>query len=490
MIFNSIRTRLTLWYLGILALIVISFAVLTYFLLARNLTQTTDENIAEIARSLEMKLHQDEAERAAEINKANEPDKDPDEVKQTDEIVSTEEAIAEEINDVRFRAYGFLVLNQSEQQIVSTIKDSRLENGLKNLSAEVSFADVSGDKETFRVYHKFFELDGKRFHLFVIGSLVEQTKFLNSLKKIFFIVVPIALLLAGLGGYFLAQRSLAPVVSMSNQAARIGSANLNERLPIKNENDELGSLAKVFNALLARIENAFVQQRRFMADASHELRTPLAIVRSESEVALSKDKRTSDEYRESLAIVHDESKRLTNIVEDLFLLARADSGQFKTHLTTVYLNEILTECVRAVSVLAEQRSINIELSELAEMPLQADESLLHRLFLNLLDNAVKYNRNGGAVFVTAENGDKNYRVTISDTGEGITKEDQTKIFERFYRVDKARSQNNTDTTSGAGLGLSIAAWIAEIHQGSLALKKSDSDGSVFQLELPIQHRLR
>lgn len=489
MIFNSIRARLTLWYLGILALIVISFAVLTYFLLARNLTQTKDESLSEVAHSLEMKLHQDEAERAAEISKANETDKDPDEVKQTEETISTEEAIDEEINDVRFRAYGFLVLSQNGLLTASTIKDSRLENGLKNLSAEVSFANVSGSKDSFRAYHKFFELEGKRFHLFVISSLEEQNKFLSSLKKIFFIVVPIALLLAGLGGYFLARQSLAPVVSMSNQAARISSANLNERLPIKNENDELGSLAKVFNALLVRVENAFVQQRRFMADASHELRTPLAIVRSESEVALSKDDRASGEYRESLAIVHDESKRLTNIVEDLFLLARADSGQFKTHLTTVYLNEILTECVRAVSVLAEQRDITIHLSELAEMSLQADESLLHRLFLNLLDNAVKYNREGGKIFVTAENSDKSYRVTISDTGEGIAKEDQTKIFGRFYRVDKARSQNNTNITSGAGLGLSIAAWIAELHHGSLALKKSDSDGSVFQLELPTQHRL-
>jgi len=227
-----------------------------------------------------------------------------------------------------------------------------------------------------------------------------------------------------------------------------------------------------------------------MADASHELRTPLAIVRAESEIALSKDARTATEYRESLAIVHDESKRLTRMVEDLFLLTRADSGQFKQHWATIDLTEILAECVRAVHALAEKRNIKIALSVFGEMPLQADESLLHRLFLNLLDNAVKYNREGGAVSIAAETVGESYRIEISDTGLGIAKEDAEKIFERFFRADKARSRNDDDISGGAGLGLSIAAWIVEIHQGSIVLKKSDADGSVFEIELPSQNRLR
>ena len=491
MILNSIRIWLTLWYLGVLALIIAALCVFVYLSVARNLAQTIDENLNEIAHVVEADLHKEDADIAAEKlqqtldEETKKPDEaDEDEKTLKEEVLTIEGAIVEELNDLRFRDYGIVVLDGSGQQIGSTITDARLQNGLKNLSADVSFADLPIENETFRVCRLSLKLDGKSFQLLVIRSLREPTEFLDSLRKIFYIAVPLALLLAGLGGYFLARQSLAPVVSMSNQAAKISSTNLDERLPIKNERDELGGLAKVFNALLERLENSFAQQRRFMADASHELRTPLAIVRTEAEVALLKDDRTSAEYRESLNVIHDESKTLTHIVEDLFLLARADSGQLKPQFTTVYLDEMLTECVHAIRTLAEKRKVEIKISELAEMPLKADESLLHRLFLNLLDNAVKYNRENGTVSIAAETVGKNYRVTISDTGAGIAESDRAKIFERFYRVDKARSHDNTNGKNGVGLGLSIAAWIAEVHQGSLTLQKSDADGSVFRVELP------
>ena len=502
--FNSIRIRLTIWYLGVLALIIVTFAAAVYLLVARNLNRTTDENLAERTRNVEMDLRKEEtdiaeerrlreAEKATNL-KPDEPDEDEDEQakppEEEEEIPTIEQAIGEEVGDLRFRDYWFVVFTNNGQPIASTVADEQLLNSIKNFPAEVKYADLRGEKETFRVYRTALELEGKQFQIYATVSLREQTEFLDGLKRIFYTAVPIALFLAGLGGYFLARRSLAPVVSMSNQAAKISSSNLNERLPVKHERDELGSLARVFNQLLGRLENSFEQQRRFMADASHELRTPLAIVRAESEIALSKDARTTAEYRESLAIVHDESKRLTRMVEDLFLSARADSGQYEPHWTTIDLGGILAECVRAVHALAEKRKVKIELSAFGEMPLQADESLLHRLFLNLLDNAVKYNRTGGAVSIAAETVGENYRIEISDTGLGIAKEDEAKIFERFFRADKARSRNDDETNGGAGLGLSIAAWIVEIHQGSLALKKSDTEGSVFEIELPISRSAR
>lgn len=498
MIFDSIRIRLTLWYLGVLALIIAALCAFIYLSVAQNLARTTDGNLSEIAQSVEADLQKEDADLAAEKlqqksdeenKKSDKDDQDEDEKTSKDtepkeEILTIEGAIAEEVGDLRFRDYGIVVLDGKGQQLASTITDARLQNGLKNLSGDVSFADLPIENETFRVRRQLLKLDGKPFHLFVTRSLREPTEFLSGLRKIFYIAVPSALLLADLGGHFLARQSLVPVVSMSNQAAKIGSTNLDERLPVKNERDELGRLAKVFNALLERLENSFAQQRRFMADASHELRTPLAIVRTEAEVALSKDDRNSAEYRESLSVIHDESKNLTHIVEDLFLLARADGGQLKPQFATVYLDEILTECVHAIRTLAEKRNVRIEFSELAEMPLQSDESLLHRLFLNLLDNAVKYNQTGGTVLIAAEIGEKNYRITIGDTGAGISEADKPKIFERFYRVDKARSRDNTNGKNGVGLGLSIAAWIAKVHHGSLTLQKSDADGSVFQVELP------
>ncbi len=492
--FNSIRIRLTLWYLSILALIIIAFAFGTYFLIERNSNQRINENLAEIGGSIEKDLHREETDLVAERlqqkpdaekekKKTAEPDEDKADTAK-DEVTTIEGAIVEEVADLRFDDYGFVVLDQNGQQIASNISDEKLQNELKNLSTDAQFVDISHEKQTFRVYCQSMTLDGKRFQLFTTLSIQEQAALLANLREIFFIAVPIALLLAGLGGYFLAKRSLKSVVLMSNQAEKISSTNLDERLPVKNENDELGGLAKVFNSLLARLESSFGQQRRFMADASHELRTPLAIVRTESEVAISKDNRTADEYRESLTVIHEESKHLTNIVEDLFLLTRADSGQLRPEFANIYLDEVLLESVRAISVLAEKQNIKIEHSVFAKMPLKADESLLHRLFLNLLDNAVKYNRTDGKVSIETEIGEKNYRITIRDTGTGIAAEDQAKIFERFYRIDKARSSKNTENTSGAGLGLSISVWIAEIHQGSVTLQKSDAEGSIFVVELP------
>ncbi len=358
--FNSIRIRLTIWYLGVLALIIIAFAASVYLLVERNLNRTTDGNLAERARNVEMDLRKEEVDLAEERRlreaekmtnlKPEEPEEDEDEpAKQSEvdeEILTIEQAISEEVGDLRYRDYWFAVFAQDGQPIASTITDKKLQNSLNSFPAEAKYTDLPSEVETFRVYRNALELEGKQFQIYATISLREQTEFLDGLKRIFYIAVPVALLLAGLGGYFLARRSLAPVVSMSNQAAKIGSSNLNERLPIKHERDELGGLARVFNQLLGRLENSFEQQRRFMADASHELRTPLAIIRAESEIALSKDTRTAAEYRESLAIVHDESKRLTRMVEDLFLLARADSGQYEPHWTTVDVSVILAECVR------------------------------------------------------------------------------------------------------------------------------------------------
>jgi len=185
------------------------------------------------------------------------------------------------------------------------------------------------------------------------------------------------------------------VVKMSATAARIGAANLHERLPVANERDELGALAGVINALLARLDASFEQQRRFMADASHELRTPVAIMRSEAEVALSREERSNQELRESIVIFKDETKRLTGIVEDLFMLARADAGQYKLASKEFYLDEVAGEVARAVRTLVAARGLTLQLDAAEEMPFRGDEHLVRRLLLNLVDNAIKYTPAGG-----------------------------------------------------------------------------------------------
>jgi heavy metal sensor kinase len=394
---------------------------------------------------------------------------DEEENRQPDEIIS------ETLNEFGFRDYQFAVFTGDGRLIDSTVKF----NLPPNIENSLPLSDAKIEHETFRLYVSTFQIEQNQYRLLIFYSLKEQQTFENRLIKIFLAAVPLTILFAGIGGYFLARKSLAPIVEMSLRASNIGATNLHERLPVVNEKDELGTLAETFNLLLSRLENAFAQQRRFMADASHELRTPLAIVRGESEVALSKNNRKSEDYRESLAIVHDESKRLTRIVEDLFTLARADAGQFQTNFTEIYLDEILADCVRAVRVLAEKRNIAIQLEAGEEMPFQGDEQLLHRMFLNLLDNSVKYNREGGTIRIETQKNGGDYRITFSDTGIGIDDADKAQIFERFYRADKARSRTTETNTSGAGLGLAIAGWIAELHQGKIELVSSGETGSVF-----------
>ena len=289
-----------------------------------------------------------------------------------------------------------------------------------------------------------------------------------------YLVAPLLILLAGIGGYFLARKSLKPIAAMGDRAKRISAANLHERLPIKNAKDELGNLAIVFNELLDRLDVEFDRQRRFMADASHELRTPLAIIRGESEVALLKDTRTPNEYQESLRIVNDESQRLTKIVEDLFTLARADSGEFKADLRDVYVDELVGDCVRSIRTLADKRNITIEFSG-TETKIKGDETLLRRLFLNVLDNAVKYNIDGGRIKVNVAD----LTIAISNTGDEIPADQQKLIFDRFYRIEKSRTHNGETAMSGAGLGLSIAKWIADLHAADIEYARSKNGENIF-----------
>ena len=458
--FSSIRTKLTLLYVGILAAFMITIAAVTYYAIIRSMDRDLNVRLLEMSNNFAVAL-------AAE----QEDSKDDSE---------GHDAVAETASEMRFRDYQFIVYSPEGKLLASTAGfDIPFTEG-----TELGhFANLNIDGKQMKVFRTGIRSGGETLHLYVTHSLDERTAMESELVRIFLVGFPLTLIFAGLCGYFLARRSLGPMVEMGRQAGRISAQNLDERLLVKNRKDELGQLAEIFNRLLSRLDAAFKQQRRFMADASHELRTPLAIVRGESEVALSNPERSAVEYRESLAIVHDESKRLTRIVEDLFTLARADAGQIKARLAPVYLDEIVNDSVRSISVLAREKNIKVEVISAAEMPMNGDEPLLHRLFLNMLDNAVKYGRENGIVAVNCSTTPAGtYVVSISDNGIGIPTDEQGSIFERFYRVDKARSRSTKTGSSGAGLGLAIASWIAEIHGGKIDLISSDEHGSSFSVE--------
>ncbi len=475
---DSIRTRLTLWYTGVLALVLVVLSFITYFVFLRSVERRTDANLNELSETFLVTLRAElEDQTGADPFKA-----------------AAQVAIAEHL----FQDQVYWIADPTGKMIVSSLESvfgkgspppellssaSFLEFLEASSHAERFFGKVRGGRSGYRAFARRFSARGKSYTLVILQSLHAQKEMLEEVTATFAWVIPIAILLASAGGYFLVRKSLAPVVAMSSQAGRIGAANLHERLAVQNDRDELGQLARSFNSLLDRLGESFERQRRFMADASHELRTPVAILRGEAEVALSQQARPVEEYRESLSVLHQEAQRLTHIVEDLFTLTRADAGQYPLQPSDFYLNELICECVHSARTLASAKKISLAFDDVAEAPIHADESLLRRMVLNLLDNAIKYTPEGGRVTVECQCQRGEYALSITDTGTGIPAELRPRIFERFFRADKARSRSESDG-GGAGLGLAISRWIAEAHQGRLELTRSDSTGSTFTAYLP------
>lgn len=475
---DSVRVRLTLWYTGLLALFLVLLSLITYFIFWRSTLQRTDINLAELSEAFLSTVQ-------AEMLDSH----GPEAVK-----LATQEAIVEH----RFRDHVFAVLDPkgglltSSQDLPNEVVPAGLlssEAFQKLLSdsgnAQRLFENVKSGRSGYRGFVRKFPLRGQTYTLVILQSLHAQNEMLEEVRATFAWVIPIAIILASLGGYFLARKSLAPVMAMSSQAGRIGAENLHERLPIQNAKDELGRLAASFNELLERVDQSFERQRRFMSDASHELRTPAAILRGESEVALSRTERSAEEYRESLAVLHAEAQRLTQIVEDLFTLTRADAGQYPLSPKDFYLDELVADCTHAARSLALAKQITLTCEVPEELPIRGDEALLRRMILNLLDNAIKYTPAGGRVNVSCERSGDEYALNVTDSGSGIPEELHQRVFERFFRADKARTRSEKDG-GGAGLGLSIARWIAEAHHGRLVLARSDSSGSTFTALLPAQ----
>jgi two-component system, OmpR family, sensor kinase len=478
---DSVRVRLTLWYTAVLALVLVALSLITYFIFWRSTVQRTDANLVELSNAFLTTLN-------AEVNDQT----GPDALKMAAQVAITEH---------RFRDHVFAIFDDSGKLVVSSqdvpSANSAMDSSPAGLLSSVTFrrfldaasradrlfGEVKGNKAGYRGFARRFSSGGKAYNLVILQSLHPQQEMLEEVTSTFAWIIPIAILLASGGGYFLARKSLAPVVAMSSQAGRIGAANLHERLAVQNEKDELGHLARSFNSLLDRLSRSFERQQRFMADASHELRTPVAILRGESEVALSQQARSAEEYRESLGVLHQEAARLTHIVEDLFTLTRADTGQYPLQPRDFYLDELAAECVHSARTLALAKRITLNLEAAPESPILADESLLRRMILNLLDNAIKYTPESGCVTVSCRRTGTEYALSITDTGGGIPADLQPRIFERFFRADKARSRAENDG-GGAGLGLSISRWIAEAHHGRLEVTHSDSTGSTFTAYLP------
>ena len=441
---SNLRLRLTLWYVVVLAAVLVAFSVGIYALLSKSLHQRMEAGLRSAVDVTSLALNHE-----------------------------TEEHLGRTEGEENFR----LVLNTMYETSfprpnISVWRDTELvaeKPGVAALTAQTVATHLASLKDVNGYAYK---------------TPLESE--MRSVSEILFGTVPACILLAALGGYFLARKSLAPVLGMARTADHITSMNLDERLPVQDSHDELGLLAESFNRVLDRLQESFRQQRQFMADASHELRTPMSVALIATQVSLEGSNKAQEALVDTLEVVQAQMLRLRSVVEGMFTLAQADSGVFQTTTTTFYLDEVLQESVRAGKVLGTARGIDVKIAQVSsEAEYSGDEGLLRQLLLILIDNGVKYTGADGQVQVSLVKAGGSYRIRVADTGPGVAPADQPYIFDRFYRADKARSRRQPGAGGGAGLGLAIGRWITQLHAGRLYLERSDSGGSVFCVELPV-----
>jgi heavy metal sensor kinase len=347
------------------------------------------------------------------------------------------------------------------------------------LAGAERFETVPAADDTFRLYLQPVIRKGQVVGALEIGrSEAELHTLLGQLRTVSLAGLVVALVVAWLGGSFLAGRALRPVDLITRAAERLSADDLSLRLPAPTVDDEFGRQTAAFNTMLARLERAFERQRRFTADASHELRTPLSVIRSLAEVALTSPRDEAYD-RAVYASIAEETERLSRLVESLLTLARADDGA-PLMLAAVDLDDLALDAVERVAERAARQGVELDLTTAERCRVWGDASWLTQLVLNLLDNSLRHTPAGGRVSLSVTTDSDGVRLAVADTGVGIAPEHLPRLFERFYRVDAARSRG----TGGAGLGLAICDWIARAHAGRLSVASQVGRGTTFTLWLP------
>jgi len=455
----SLRARLTIWCVTVVVAVVALFAVVVLMTQWQIGLRRVDGELAATGAQLAKMLHEE-----------------------MEELHVAQTAAEEAIDVIASPHRPAAVLSET-----GTVLASRFFGPLATqlgaahkASSAVRTIESNGDQ--WRLHERREVLGGQTFRLVVASPLSDLARDQRDVREAILLGVPLAILLAAGGGLWLASVGLGPITRMAQRAAGLPLTGEDDLGPAVRD-DEIGQLTHAFNALVARLRAALRAQRQFMADASHELRSPVSVIRAASDVALSREHRDEAEYREALTMTAAQSRRLGTLVDDMLVLARADAGGYPLRPVPFVLDDVIDECRQAVSVLAAARSVSVTASGAADVPIHGDQELLRRLLVNLLQNAVQHSPASGAVSVDVAIEEAETRIRVSDCGTGIAPEDVGRIFDRFVQLDPARR------SEGAGLGLTIAKWIAEAHGGSLRVESSTPKGTTFCLALPAAGRL-
>jgi heavy metal sensor kinase len=469
----SIRARLTLWYFAVQAITFAAFGIGIFFAVRGSVHAAIDEDLRQRLQGIRRFM-----ERVGPK--------------------FSDEDLAYELREHSGLRPGGDLLQVSDVQGNWIFRSASIRNydiprpGENQVLGEIMILDrLSARYETevvrgipLRIVSAKFGVPGNTYTVQLAAPLAQVSDVLLRLLWLLVLSIPVVLILASLGGYWMSRRALAPVDAITSTARSISEHSLSRRLASLKTADELQRLAETFNQMMDRLETAFKRITQFTADASHELRTPTALIRTTVELSLRRD-RSNDEYREALGQILEEAVRMGILIDNLMTLARMDSGAEALGFASVDIAAILGEASLAGQPLALSKQIQLD-REIPHIPIvvNGDAHALRRLFLILIDNAVKYTATGGRVFIALNTNGKDAIAKVRDTGIGISAEDQPAIFERFYRADKARSRE-----SGAGLGLSIARWIAEAHGAEILVESAVGQGSTFEVRIPLHHEI-
>lgn len=432
---RSIRFQLALWYLAVLTLGMAAFGATSWVVLRHVLIENRHRGMEQRLSALETFLSQ--------------------------------ESRGDSLQDLREETREYATALPEGQGV-----------RVRTKSGELLYERKPGGGETLE-RSRSIVVRGHPIEIALIISLTDFYKVLGTLAWVMCTVFPMVLVFAMSGGWWLAKRALQPVGAMTREARQISAHDLAARVSVPATGDELQELAEAWNELLARIESGVRAVKRFTADAAHELRTPVTVVRTSAELAL-RHPRSADSYRQTIASIEHETVQMTELLDQLLLLARGDAGEWKFRFDNVFADQILRGLRNAVAPLAESRQVQIdwEIPEDSAM-MWADETAVRRLLLILIDNALKHTPTGGSISVHLSKCESECVFEVADTGTGISEQDLPHVFDRFYRADAARTPGG-----GSGLGLAIARTIAEAHKGTIAVVFTGKSGTKFRVVLP------
>ncbi|MDR2018871.1 MAG: HAMP domain-containing protein [Syntrophobacterales bacterium] len=463
-----IRWRLTIWYGAILALILVVFSSGVYVYFRNSLQKSIDTKIKSIAEVLSSSMTETHGntvlgnfERYLENVLGRKPKG------KFIQIIDRSGKIGAKMSDI-------------ETETVPTSFNT-MERALRG---EVVYETLGAKRPRLRMITLPIA-DGKAeskkvTSIVQVGTSLEDfDETMTKLLIVMIIGIPTSLSATVMVGYFMARKTLRPVDQLRKTAVKISSTNLDERIDIGNRKDELSRLAETFNAMISRLKDAFLRINQFSLDVSHELKTPLTILKGETEVALRKD-RGPEEYKKLLVSSLEEVDRMTRIIDDLLLLSKSDPKDVRLNINDIALRDLLMDVCMDMRIFAEKKEIELSINELSDVRLRGDELKLRRMFLNIVENGIKYTGKGGRVEVSSFVNDGYVQINVKDNGVGISEDDINYVFDRFYQADKSRRREG-----GSGLGLSISKWIAEAHKGSIQVESRPMKGSLFLIKLPL-----